>query len=81
MSWTRLFSILIFFVSLSLSFFVAEYSYRLIKEKISEDEFTTRTMLFQNGENFKNIEDFFIYYPNKKIRSAFSISFIEVLKI
>jgi hypothetical protein len=51
-----------------LTFLTAEYSYRYAENWRSKIDF--RTMLFQKGDNFKNIDSFFTYHPNKEIRSA-----------
>lgn len=51
-----------------LTFLTAEYSYRYAENWRSKIDF--RTMLFQKGDNFKNIGSFFTYHPNKEIRSA-----------
>jgi len=69
-------SILVILVSSFIAFCLAELSYRLffgIKME-SDPEFNLRTLLFQSGDNFLNIENFFTYHPEKIIRSASLIS-------
>lgn len=59
---------LLSYLLIFLTFLIAEYSYRYAENWRSKIDF--RTMLFQKGDNFKNIQSFFLYHPNKEIRSV-----------
>ena len=52
-----------------LTFAFIEFGYRALKNNTKVDKFVNRTMLFESGENFLNIEGVFKYYPNISIRS------------
>ncbi len=60
----------LFSSSLLASFFIAELVWRAWIHKPDMDSLTHRTMLFHHGENFKNMSDYFKYFPNKEIRSV-----------
>lgn len=69
-SWSyRLKASFIVCISIIISFFILEYSYRYIQSNDSNKGFINRTMLFEAGNNFENYEGYFKYFPNSKIRS------------
>ena len=53
-----------------IGFLLVEIVFRFVSDvnPLSENEFTHNSLLFQNGNNFLNIDNFFSYYPNKSIR-------------
>lgn len=65
----KLKEILLIFISFLISFFIAELVYRLFSDQNSSLHMH-RTMLFESGKNFKNLNNFFTYYPNQQIRSV-----------
>ncbi len=66
MSWIeRIKAVSIVLLSTIISFFIAEYSYRYFS-----NEDSNLTMLFEVGDNFKNHDGYFKYFPNEEIRSV-----------
>ena len=53
-----------------IGFLLVEMVFRFVSDlnPLSENEFTRNSLLFQSGDNFLNIDNFFSYYPNKSIR-------------
>ena len=66
--WNK--NILVFFISVLLSFLIAEVAIRYtIGHPLELSQANIRIMLYDAGENFINIGNIFKYYPNKLIRS------------
>ena len=60
----------IFFLSLIIAILTAEFLTRLyFQDDDGKAVFTDRVMLFEQGKNFKNINDFFTYYPDVAFRT------------
>ena len=71
MSWTdSIKAVAIISVSTIMSFFIVEYSYRNIIHEYLNKDFVHRIMLFELGNNFRNHDDYFKYFPNEEIRST-----------
>lgn len=65
-------SLAVICISSVLTFFAVELGYRLLNPELgpSVGAKSVRTMLFARGDNFRNEEAFFRYYPNRDIRSV-----------
>lgn len=82
MTWIdRITAVSIVCISIVVSFSIFEYSYRYLWVDSPSIDFKHRTMLYATGENFKNYDGYFKYFPNKEIRSTTIYSRSEMKSI
>ena len=59
---------LLIFLSIIFSLFLVEIFCIFFLTNKSDYNYQNRYMLFSEGQNFRNIDNFFTYYPNQKIK-------------
>ena len=69
-------SLLLIFISSLISFILIEITYRVIKNNFLKTS-KVDTLFFQEGKVFRNIDNFFTYYPDIKNRRIKTITFLN----